>query len=74
MDAVLYVNQVYTDALKAENKFDKESQKTAFNRAYEEAANMISAEAKNLIETLYGSFDRWLRVKIESSVNMAKKQ
>ena len=23
MDAVLYVNQVYTDALKAENKFDK---------------------------------------------------
>lgn len=74
MDAVLYVNQVYTDSLKASGKFDKEAQEEAFNRAYETALNMISDEVKKIIEQLYGSFDEWLKLKIESSVNMAKKQ
>ena len=74
MDAVLYVNQVYTDSLKASGRFDKAAQEEAFNRAYAEAMNMISEEAKKVIEQLYGSFDRWLKLKIESSVSMAKKQ
>lgn len=74
MDAVLYVNQVYTDSLKSAGKFDKEAQKEAFNKAYAEATNMISDEAKKIIEQLYGSFDQWLKLKIESSVNTAKKQ
>ncbi len=74
MDAVLYVNQVYTESLKASGRFDEKAQKEAFNRAYVEAMNMISDEAKKVIEQLYGSFDKWLHLKIESSVNMAKKQ
>lgn len=74
MDAVLYINQVYVDSLKSSGKFDKEAQQEAFNRAYKEALNMISGEAKKVIEQLYGSFDKWLKLKIESSVNMAKKQ
>lgn len=74
MDAVLYVNQIYTDSLKASGKFDKAAQEEAFNRAYVEAVNMISEEAQKVITQLYGSFDKWLRLKIESSVNMAKKQ
>lgn len=73
MDAVLYVNQVYTDSLKAKGKFDKEAQEEAFNIAYNEASKMISEEAKKVIEQLYGSFDEWLKLKIESSVNTAKK-
>lgn len=74
MDAVLYVNQVYTDSLKASGRFGKDAQKEAFNRAYAEARNMISEETQKVITQLYGSFDKWLRLKIESSVNMAKKQ
>lgn len=74
MDAVLYVNQVYVDALKNVGEFNEAAQKEAFNRAYVEAMNMISDEAKKVIERLYGSFDKWLQLKIESSVNMAKKQ
>lgn len=73
MDAVLYVNQVYTDSLKASGRFDKAAQEEAFNRAYAEAVNMISDESKKVIGQLYGSFDKWLKLKIESSVNMAKK-
>ena len=74
MDAVLYINQIYVDSLKSSGKFDKEAQEEAFNKAYAEAMNMISDEAKKVIEVLYGSFDKWLKLKIESSVNMAKKQ
>ena len=74
MDAVLYVNQVYTDSLKASGKFDKAAQEEAFNRAYTEAMHLISDETKEVIEQIYGSFDKWLQLKIESSVNMAKKQ
>lgn len=73
MDAVLYVNQVYTDSLKASGKFDQAAQTEAFNRAYVEAVNMISDEAKKVIEQLYGSFDKWLKFKIESFVNAAKR-
>ena len=74
MDSVLYVNQIYTDSLKASGRFDKDAQREAFNRAYTEAMNLISDESKKVIEQLYGSFDKWLQLKIESSVNMAKRQ
>ncbi len=74
MDAVLYINQIYVDALKSSGKFDKDAQKNAFNRAYAEALNMISEESQKVIEQVYGSFDKWLMLKIETSVNMAKRQ
>lgn len=74
MDAVLYINQIYVDALKSNGKFDKDAQKNAFNRAYTEALNMISDESKKVIEQTYGSFDKWLKLKIETSVNLVKKQ
>lgn len=72
MDAVLFINQIYTDSLKASGQFDQKAQEEAFNRAYAEAVNMISDEAKKAVEQLYGSFDKWLRLKIESSVKLAK--
>lgn len=58
MDAVLYINQIYVDALKSSGKFDKDAQKNAFNRAYTESLNMISEESQKVIEQLYGSFDK----------------
>ena len=73
-DAVLYINQIYVDALKSSGKFDKNAQKNAFNRAYAEALAMISDESKKIIEQVYGSFDKWLKLKIETSVNIAKRQ
>ena len=73
MDAVLYVNQTYTDSLKTSGKFDEEAQKIAFNEAYSKAATLISDNAKQVISDLYGSFEKWLELKIEASVSMAKK-
>ena len=73
MDAVLYVNQTYTESLKKAGKFDKAAQEEAFRLAYEKALELISEETREVIESLYGSFDEWLTLKIESSVNKAKK-
>ena len=59
--------------LVAQNKFDEESQKVAFRKAYEKALSLMSEGAKNAITELHGSLDKWLETKIEASVNMAKK-
>lgn len=74
MDAVLYVNQIYVDSLKNSGKFDETAQKEAFNKAYAEAIKLISDGTKEVIASVYGSFDDWLMSKIESSVKKAKKE
>ena len=73
MDAVLYVNQTYTDSLKASGEFNEQAQKEAFNKAYDKAVALISQGTKDVIAGVYGSFEKWIELKIESSVNMAKK-
>ena len=73
MDAVRYVNQTFVDSLKKSGKFDEEAWNTAFNLAYTEAMNSISDGAKKAINEMHGSFENWLELKIEASVNMAKK-
>ena len=73
MDAVRYVNQTFVVSLKKSGKFDEEAWNKAFNLAYTEAMNSISDGAKKAINEIYGSFESWLELKIEASVNMAKK-
>lgn len=74
MDAVLYVNQTFVDTLKAKGEFTEESWEEARKKAYNAALLTISDESRKAINEVYGSFDKWLELKIESSVNMAKKQ
>ena len=73
MDAVLYVNQTFTDTLKKKGEFNEEAWIEAKRKAYNAALETISEESKNAVTMMYGSFDKWLQVKIESSVNIAKK-
>lgn len=72
LDAVLYVNQVYTDSLKASGNFNAQSQKKAFDMAMEEAKKIIANDSKDVIEMMYGSFDDWLKIKIEAFVGSVK--
>ncbi len=74
MDAVLYTNQTFVDALKEKGEFSEEAWEEAKTKTYNAALLTISEESKKAITEIYGSFDKWLRLKIESSVNMAKKQ
>lgn len=74
MDAVLYVNQIYVDALKKEGAFTEQAQSEAFKLAYNEAIKVMSAEAKEIISKTNESVDEWLYKQIEIAVNNAKKQ
>jgi hypothetical protein len=67
-DVVDTVSQTYVNSLKAEGKFDSESQKTAFNTALDTAKKLISASAQKLLEDAYGDLDSWLTVQIESYI------
>lgn len=70
---VLNVNQTFVDALKAEGLFDADAQAKAREMAKEMFMEMISAEMKLALETLYGSADKWIETVREADVWVAKK-
>lgn len=72
IDAVVSVNQTYVDSVKADGKFDEEAQIKAKNMALTKAIALISADAKEVIETLYSSFDTWIDTHIEKAVKEVK--
>lgn len=72
LQAVTYTSQTYVDTLKKQGKFDKEAQKTAFNTAKDIALKLLTDEAKQMIEDLYGDLMLWLETKIEQTVKEQK--
>lgn len=72
LQAVTYTTQTYVDSLKKQGKFDKEAQQTAFNTAKNIALQLLTAEAKQMIEDLYGDLMLWLETKIEQTVKEQK--
>lgn len=73
-ESVTYVMQTYVDSMKNSGKFDKESQKTAYNMAYDAAVKLIPAESKEMFESVYGSLDEYLKILIEAEVKKLKQQ
>ena len=71
-NAVLMVNQTYTDALKKTGAFTKEAQETAKNMAIAKAKELITEESKNAIEVLYSDFNTYLETQIEALVRENK--
>lgn len=72
MTAVICTNQTYVDSLKASGTFTPENQKEAFQKSYETALSIMSAEARDLIDELYGDIQTWLTAKIEAAVKQEK--
>ena len=72
LQAVTYTAQTYVDTLKKQGKFDKEAQQTAFNTAKDIALKLLTDEAKQMIEDLYGDLMLWLDTKIEQTVKEQK--
>ena len=72
MDAVLYVNQTFVDTLKAKGEFTQSAWEEAKQKAYNAALLSVSEESKKAVASVYGSFDNWLQLKIEASVQAAK--
>lgn len=72
IDCVLTTNQTYVDSLKAQDKFDAEAQKIAFQKTYDMVIKFLSAEAKDYITEVYGDITEYLTSKIEAQVNLSK--
>lgn len=70
--AVVYTSQVYVDAMKDKQAFDKEAQQQALGMAIDKAKAMLTVEAKDLLTSLYGNLDEWLTVRIEQTVRDQK--
>ena len=66
--AVKETTQTYVDALKKEGKFDKDAQIEAFNRTMKTALDLLTTDALDVIEMVYGDVEAWLRSKIESTI------
>lgn len=69
---VTSTTQTYVDALKAQGKFDANAQKQAFEKTRTAILSMLSEEARDLLEKLYGDVDTWLETKIEQEVKIQK--
>jgi biopolymer transport protein ExbB/TolQ len=71
--AVQATNQTFVDDLKKAKKFTKESATEAKNKALETAKELITEEAANAIEQVYGNVDVYLDNLIENTVKALKK-
>ena len=67
--AVKETAQTYVDSLKKTGAVDEIAQREAFNRAKETALKMLTKDAIEAIEMVYGDINTWLRSTIESAVN-----
>lgn len=70
--AVSTVTQTYVDGLKEEGVFDKDAQKTAFEKSKTYVYSLMTEETKNAITENYGTLDTWVSTKIEEFIAKSK--
>lgn len=71
-ECVIATNQTYVDALKKQNAFDLEAQKTAFKMTYDAVLSILTEEAKECLELMYGDLAAYITQKIEAEVKKNK--
>ena len=71
--AVETTTSTYVKQLKADNLFDADAQKEAFNKTFEAVKKQLTEDAVKIIEDTYGDVDLYLTNKIEQLVEKLKK-
>lgn len=72
INCVIATNQTYVDALKAEDKFDGEAQKIAFQKTYDSVMAILSEDAKTYLNEAIGDLQAYIINQIEAQVNLNK--
>ena len=72
-NAVRAVFQTYVESLKANGKFDAQSQTVALTKAKEIALGQMNEDIKNYIIAHYGDLNLWLINQIEATISVLKK-
>ena len=70
--AVMETNQTYVDSLKKEHIFDLEAQNEALSKSLEKAKTILSAEAKDILESAFGDINVYLTTSIEALIRSTK--
>ena len=71
--AVETTTSTYVKQLKAENLFDADAQKEAFNRTFEAVKKQLTEESTKIIAENYGDVETYITNKIEQFVEELKK-
>lgn len=73
-DVVLTVQQTFVESLKVEGKFDEKAQKEALRKAFDLVLANLTKEAKEVLDELYGDFEQWILIQIESAIQIFVKK
>lgn len=73
ISAVTTTTNTYVKSLKAENLFDEEAQKIAFNKTKDAVMAQITADSAAIIESVYADLDVYITNLIERYVEELKK-
>jgi hypothetical protein len=71
-ECVLATKQTYVEALKKNGNFDETAQKEAFEKTKQAVMDILNADAKEYLTTIYGDLNAYVNQKIESEVNLTK--
>ena len=66
--AVKETYQTYVQSLKAENKFDKDAQLAALQKAKYTILSQLTEGAKEYLKEAYGDLDAWIQTQIEAKL------
>lgn len=72
-ECVQATNQTYVNTLKDKNAFTAEAQKEAFKKSSESVMIILSQEAKEYLESIYGDLNAEIMTRIEAQVGIEKK-
>ena len=69
---VVATNQTYVENLKNKNVFDKEAQKEAFRRTYDNVMSILSVDAQKFLSEAVGDLNTYITNAIEAQVSNSK--
>lgn len=69
---VVATNQTYVENLKNKNIFDKEAQKEAFRRTYDNVMSILSVDAQKFLSEAVGDLNTYITNAIEAQVSNSK--
>lgn len=71
-DCVIATNQTYVNSLKNKNAFDADAQREAFKLTQEAVLTILSDDAKEYLDNMYGDLNVYIVKQIEATVNLNK--
>ena len=71
-DCVSATTQTYVESLKAQNAFDAEAQKRAFQMSFDAVMAVLTDDAKEYLTHIYGDLTAYITTKIEAEVKAQK--